>query len=138
RAAADCGEHRPRRSHGRPVRRCARRGDERVLPVGRGLFVTGTDTGIGKTVVSAALMLRYRREFPLMYWKPIQTGSTWDPASAGPSNGPEDDTGEVARLAKCRPSELFQRGVRLPDPVSPHLAARLSGMTIDIAPLLAS
>ena len=46
-----------------------------------GLFVTGTDTGVGKTVVSAALMLRYRAEFPLMYWKPIQTGTELDDIS---------------------------------------------------------
>ena len=54
----------------------------------RGIFVTGTDTNVGKTVVSAALMVRYRDEAPLRYWKPIQTGIEHD-----------DDTAEVARLA---------------------------------------
>jgi len=49
----------------------------------RGLFVTGTDTGVGKTVLSAALMLRYPEA---CYWKPIQTGS-------------DDDTAEVRRLS---------------------------------------
>ena len=53
----------------------------------RGLFVTGTDTGVGKTVVSAALMRRFRRDAPLRYWKPIQTGIEQD-----------DDTAEVGRL----------------------------------------
>ena len=93
----------------------------------RGLFVTGTDTGVGKTVVSAALMHRYRAEAPLRYWKPIQTGIEQD-----------DDTKEVARLAECQPDELFTSGVRLPRPVSPHLAARLSGRTISIAPLVSA
>jgi dethiobiotin synthase len=79
----------------------------------RGLFVTGTDTGVGKTVLSAALMLRYPEA---SYWKPIQTG-------------PDDDTAEVRRLSGGR---VIDEGVRLLDPVSPHLAARLAGMTIEL------
>jgi dethiobiotin synthase len=91
----------------------------------RGLFVTGTDTGVGKTVVSAALMQRYGREVPLRYWKPIQTGA-----------GSDDDTAEASRLGGGGPDQLFTPGVRLPDPVSPHLAARLSGTVIHLQPLL--
>jgi dethiobiotin synthase len=79
----------------------------------RGLFVTGTDTGVGKTVLSAALILRYPEA---RYWKPIQTG-------------PDDDTGEVRRLSG---GQILIEGVRLPDPVSPHLAARLAGITIEL------
>ncbi len=93
----------------------------------RGVFVTGTDTGIGKTVVSAALMLRLRLEHAVRYWKPIQTGIEQD-----------DDTAEVARLADCRPDELLKAGVRLPRPLSPHLAAQLTGTTIDLQPLVDS
>src|SRR2546430_9261319 len=47
----------------------------------RGIFITGTDTNIGKTVVSAALLCRYRG-LPLKYWKPIQTGIERDDDSA--------------------------------------------------------
>jgi len=90
----------------------------------RGLFVTGTDTGVGKTVVSAALMIRLRSAAPLRYWKPIQTGIEQD-----------DDTATVAWLAGCSAAELLSSGVRLRHPVSPHLAARLSGTVIDLAPL---
>ena len=79
----------------------------------RGLFVTGTDTGVGKTVLSAALMLRYPEA---RYWKPIQTG-------------PDDDSTEVGRLSG---GQVLDKGIRLPDPVSTHLAARLAGMTIEI------
>ena len=79
----------------------------------RGLFVTGTDTGVGKTVLSAALMLRYPQA---CYWKPIQTGL-------------ESDTAEVRRLSGGR---VLDEGVRLPDPVSPHLAARRAGITIEL------
>lgn len=91
----------------------------------RGVFVTGTDTNVGKTAVSAALLIRYRAAAPLRYWKPVQTGIEQD-----------DDTAEVARLAGCPPGEILNCGVRLPRPVSPHLAAQSSGRTISLASLL--
>ena len=91
----------------------------------RGLFVTGTGTGVGKTVVAAALLHRYRAEVPLRYWKPIQTGIEQD-----------DDTAEVGRLGRCEPAHVLSSGVRLPVPVSPHLAARLSACTICLQPLV--
>jgi dethiobiotin synthase len=82
----------------------------------RGLFVTGTDTNVGKTVLSAALMLRYPDV--ACYWKPIQTG-------------PDDDTAEVRRLSGGR---VLDEGIRHPDPVSPHL----SYQRIDLRSLLPS
>lgn len=88
----------------------------------RGYFVTGTDTGVGKTVASAALMHRLRSTGPVRYWKPIQTGIETD-----------DDTATVERLGGCAPDELWRAGIRLERPVSPHLAARLAGTRIDIA-----
>jgi dethiobiotin synthase len=88
----------------------------------RGLFVTGTDTNVGKTVVCAALFHRYRAHAKLRYWKPIQTGIEQD-----------DDTAEFQRLTGCPDSGVLREGVRLPRPVSPHLAARLAGVTIDLA-----
>jgi dethiobiotin synthase len=82
----------------------------------RGVFVTGTDTNAGKTVLSAALMLRFPGS---RYWKPIQTG-------------PDHDTSEVLRLSESPRSAAYHHGVRLPDPVSPHLAAQRAGTRIDI------
>jgi dethiobiotin synthase len=87
----------------------------------RGLFITGTDTGIGKTVTAAALMHRYRTAAPLRYWKPIQTGIEED-----------DDTAAVRELGACAHEEILDQGVRLRRPVSPHLAARLSGQEIAV------
>jgi dethiobiotin synthetase len=89
--------------------------------VARGLFVTGTDTGVGKTVVSAALMHHLRRHAPAIYWKPIQTGIEQD-----------DDTACVRDLGRCSDEEIRTDGVRLPRPVSPHLAAELSKVRIDL------
>jgi dethiobiotin synthetase len=91
----------------------------------RGLFVTGTDTSVGKTVVSATLMQRYGREARLRYWKPIQTGIEQD-----------DDTAEVVRLGECQADAVIDAGVRLQRPLSPHLAARLSGVAIELQPLV--
>ena len=94
----------------------------------RGLFVTGTDTNVGKTAVAAALMRRYRGQAPLRYWKPIQTGVDTDQG---------DDTATVVRLANCAADEILADGIRLPRPVSPHLAAQWSGISIAIEPLAA-
>ena len=92
----------------------------------RGLFVTGTDTGVGKTVVSAALLHRYERDLPLRYWKPIQTGPPED-----------DDTAMVHKLVKGTNTAQLDEGIRLSTPVSPHLAAALEGRTIDFVSLTA-
>ena len=91
-----------------------------------GTFVTGTDTGIGKTVVSSLLMASMRRFCAAGYWKPVQTGIEQD-----------DDTAEVRNLASCTSDEIFSDGVRLPRPLSPHLSARLAGRSVDIEGLLA-
>jgi len=84
----------------------------------RGVFVTGTGTNVGKTIVSAALLCRYPTA---KYWKPIQTGIETD-----------DDTSEVRRLSSA---EVFDRGIRLRDPVSPHLAAQRAGLQIVLSTL---
>jgi dethiobiotin synthetase len=76
-------------------------------------------------VVSAALLHRYRRLTPLRYWKPIQTGIEQD-----------DDTAAVRRLAASAEREILAEGVRLPRPLSPHLAAKLSGAEITLDALI--
>lgn len=89
----------------------------------RGVFVTGTDTDVGKTVASAALL----RAFPRAgYLKPVQTGCP-----------PDDDRVEVLRLAGAAPARAPARGVRLRDPVSPHEAARREGTRLSVAALVA-
>lgn len=92
----------------------------------RGVFVTGTDTDVGKTVVSAALVAGCRSRGPVRYWKPVQTGIEQ-----------VSDTGVVARLAACAPGEIVDAGVRLRLPVSPHLAARMAGISISVESVMA-
>jgi dethiobiotin synthetase len=92
-----------------------------------GLFITGTDTNIGKTTASAALFHRYRQTVKLRYWKPVQTGFPED-----------DDTATVRALGHCSDDEICEDGVRLARPLSPHLSAQYSGEQVDLARLLRS
>ena len=84
--------------------------------VARGVFVTGTDTGVGKTVVSACLA----RAWGADYWKPVQTGLAED----------EGDTATVARLAALPPDRLHPPACAFKAPLSPHLAATREGGAI--------
>ena len=84
----------------------------------RGLFVTGTDTGIGKTVVSAALMAGAGPG--VCYFKPVQTGD-------------DDDTRTVERLSQA---PVIEPAYRLPLPASPHHAAEEAGASIHIETIL--
>lgn len=91
----------------------------------RGVFVTGTDTDVGKTVLCAALMAASAdTPRPVRYWKPVQTGA-----------GLDDDTETVLRLAQLAPERVLDEGVRLRLPASPHYAALDEGTRIELAPL---
>lgn len=92
----------------------------------RGFFVTGTDTNVGKTVVSAALMCAVRKREKVGYWKPVQTGIETD-----------DDTQTVRSLANCSDAEIYDAGIRLPKPLSPHLSAKLADYQIKIDEIIA-
>lgn len=76
--------------------------------------VTGTDTGIGKTIFSAALA----QATGAPYWKPIQSGLE-----------EETDSEVVARLAGV---PVRPEAYRLVTPASPHIAAEIDGVNIDI------
>ena len=82
----------------------------------RAVVVTGTDTGIGKTVFAAGLAVALDAH----YWKPVQAGID-----------PESDADVVTRLGACVLPEAYS----LATPASPHLAARIDGVTIDPARL---
>jgi dethiobiotin synthetase len=81
------------------------------------VVVTGTDTGIGKTVLSAAIA----RTGGAAYWKPVQSGLA---------------SGEDTEAATALGVKETHRSVyRLTRPLSPHRAAELDGVTIDPARL---
>ena len=80
------------------------------------IVVTGTDTGIGKTVFSAALA----GALNAFYWKPVQAGLD-----------DETDRETVMRLSGLPEQRLVREVYRLKTPASPHLAARIDGVSID-------
>jgi dethiobiotin synthetase len=83
------------------------------------LVVTGTDTEVGKTVVTAALaavQLSLGRTVAVV--KPAQTGI-----------GPDED-GDLAEVRRLAGEVATYEGVRLPDPLAPDTAARLSGLEL--------
>lgn len=87
----------------------------------RGFFVTGTDTDVGKTVVSAWLLAH----LDACYWKPVQAGTE-----------PETDTQTVRRLAELPEDRIVPEAYVLKEPMSPHEAARREGISIDMAKLV--
>ncbi|AWC24418.1 ATP-dependent dethiobiotin synthetase BioD [Aminobacter sp. MSH1] len=80
------------------------------------IVVTGTDTGIGKTVFAAGLTALLDGT----YWKPVQSGIE-----------EETDSQVVARLAQPSPDRVLPEAWRLKEPLSPHRAAELDGVEID-------
>jgi dethiobiotin synthetase len=96
----------------------------------RGLFVTGTGTGVGKTVVAAALCaaLRARGE-PVAAWKPVVTGTDEPPAGGWP---PDHEL--LATASGRAPEEVAP--LTFGPAVSPHLAAELARTPIEPPRLL--
>jgi dethiobiotin synthetase len=91
------------------------------------LFVTGTDTDVGKTVVSAALACYLNGSRPVFVTKPLQTG-------VGP--GEPGDAAEIRRLSGLSEAAVHE-GVRLRDPLAPTTAARREGVRLPTADQLA-
>lgn len=81
------------------------------------LIVTGTDTGVGKTVFAAGLTTALGAS----YWKPVQSGLT------------ETTDSETVRNLTGAP--VLREAYRLARPASPHLSAEDSGIEIDLARL---
>lgn len=90
----------------------------------KGIFVTGTDTGVGKTVVSATIALALRQSGKrVTVMKPVQTG-------AG-----EDGLTDIEFIQKVIGTDRLQEAVcpyRLELPLAPLVAAKLAGQLIDV------
>ena len=95
----------------------------------RGLLVTGTDTGVGKTVVACALAADLvRRGLKIAVWKPVETG--WDSSPEAMS--------DAARLRRAAGSAEQLETIcpyRLRGALAPAVAARLEGVSIDVGHL---
>ncbi len=87
----------------------------------KSIFITGTDTGVGKTIASSFIIKAYKNLIPyLKYWKPIQTGYP-----------PDNDSQTVKELAEIS-DEFILKGMYFKSPTSPHFAAEKENQLIRI------
>jgi len=91
----------------------------------RGVFITGTDTGVGKTLVATWLLRTLRKTYRAVGMKPVAAGLA-DGESVNADVKALIDAGNVeAPLADVNPYSFAP-------PIAPELAARLAGTTIDL------
>jgi len=85
------------------------------------LFITGIDTGIGKTIVSAILAEKLGAD----YWKPIQSGDLYI-----------SDTERVKTLVSNLKTKFHSEIYRLTQAFSPHKSAILDGIRIELEKII--
>jgi dethiobiotin synthetase len=99
---------------------------------GGGLFVTGTDTGVGKTAVAVALLRALAGAgLRAVGMKPVAAG--FDPAS-----GTNADVVALRRAGNVAAPAADCNPYAFPDPIAPHLAAAALGVTIRLAEIAAA
>lgn len=81
------------------------------------IFVTGISTDVGKTISSAIIVEALEAD----YWKPIQAG---DLANS--------DSHKIKSKISNQKTKVFENSYKLNTPASPHLAAEIDGITIDL------
>lgn len=102
--------------------------EPKTHPTALSLFVTGTDTGVGKTLVSAALLQALARHHArVVGMKPVAAGTVY---VAGMQTN--DDVVALRAASTCRVPPELDNPVLLPEPVSPHIAALRAGVRIDV------
>jgi dethiobiotin synthetase len=82
------------------------------------LFITGIGTDVGKTITAAIITEALEAD----YWKPIQAGDLTD-----------GDTHKVQRYVSNDVTKFHSNSYALNTPASPHLAAQLDNVVIDVA-----
>ena len=100
----------------------------------RGLFITGTDTGVGKTVVTAAMAAYlHQREVNVGVMKPVATGCVRR------REGLVSEDGEFLAKAADAPESLDEiTPVRFAEALAPTVAAARAGGEVDLAPVWAA
>lgn len=96
----------------------------------RGLFVTGTDTDVGKTWLATALLIALRRRgLRAVGMKPVSCGCV--ETLEGPRN--EDALALIKHGSQPTPAYSLVNRYAFVPPIAPHLAATAAGVTIDLA-----
>jgi len=98
------------------------------------VFVTGTDTGVGKTRVSTALLRAYAKQHArCVGMKPVAAGCDWIDGE-----WLNEDVAALRDASSLKVPSSFDNPYALPDPVSPHIAAKLADERIDLSHIEAS
>ena len=98
------------------------------------LFVTGTDTGVGKTVVSAALLHAFRAHGRrAVGMKPVASGSEETPEGLR-----NEDALALQAASDPRPDYALVNPWALREPTAPEIAARLDGVEVTLPPIEAA
>ena len=96
-----------------------------------GCFITGTDTGVGKTLVSCGLLAHWgQRHARVVGMKPVAAGTM--PVDGGQDN---EDAVALRAASSIRVPRALQNPYCLALPMSPHLAAQAAGQRIDVGVL---
>ncbi|VAX12328.1 Dethiobiotin synthetase [hydrothermal vent metagenome] len=95
----------------------------------RGLFITGTDTEVGKTVVSVALLTMLKRQgLSTAAMKPVASG-----AVKTNDQFINDDALQLQQAASINASYAQVNPYVFPEAIAPHIAAAQAGLEIDFA-----
>jgi dethiobiotin synthetase len=81
------------------------------------IFITGIGTDVGKTIVSAIVVEALKAD----YWKPVQAGEL-----------EFSDSDKIRSLISNDRSRIFKNSYALKTPMSPHAAAAIDGITIEL------
>ena len=104
------------------------------MPAGRGWFVTGTDTGVGKTLVSLGLMQSLQdRGLRVAGMKPVASGCTR--TQQGLRN---NDAVRLQRQSSVELDYATLNPYTFEPPVAPHIAAAQAGISMDLDVILAA
>jgi dethiobiotin synthetase len=104
------------------------------LPGIKGIFITGTDTDVGKTWVAAGLTAALRqRGVAAVYFKPVQSGCPREGARLVPT-----DAAFVRTLAELNEPLEALTPITLSLPLAPGVAAAQAGVTVDLERIAAS
>ncbi len=87
-----------------------------IMPTNNGLIVCGTDTNVGKTLISALLVQGLNG----CYWKPIQSGKN-----------EVTDTDQLRHILNLPEERIVPETYKFHAPVSPHWAAEREGLVVD-------
>jgi dethiobiotin synthetase len=98
-------------------------------------FVTGTDTGVGKSLIAAALLHRLRERHPrVVGMKPVAAGAEQD----AQGRWFNDDVVALQAASSVSPPDALVNPWLLKAPTSPHIAAQRDGVSIELAPIVQS